>query len=550
MASLRFCLIWIRHFAGLRLKIFASCIKPSTPGGCTTLEEALQQEENMLLDVSYPDSRIEFFVFLYSRRNDIAELVSAHLGLAKPNRCRVGEVKEWIHGSFNVCIPVYVENEKSCTAKRFLIRFPLPYKVWESAYPRNADEKLRCEAATFIWIRKQHLDIPIPRLWGFGFAGGQTLCLETHFTTPENMSVTTRAFWYFKRFVSWLLESPLPCPYISHRRQQVLEHGYLVMDYIDEPGVQMLSETWDKFPHDQDRTVNFYRDLSRIMLSLSQHALPRIGSWTIDPNGILQLSSRPLTLRLHQLENAGIPTNIGRGLTYPSTDSYYLDILSCHDSRIRYQPNSIHDEEDGRAQVANLSIMRALLPHFTGRELRQGPFFYRLTDLHQSNIFVDDQWRIKYVVDLEWACSLPAETLSPPYWLTGHAADDILGDSLFEFSKAHDQFMEIFEEEEKRYPPLFNAHAYRTNIMRKGWEVGNFWFFQALDSPKGLFNIFRDHIQPRFAPSQSADPSGFSRIVSEYWTVDTKGVLEGKLKDKEDYENELRLRFQSGRGRT
>lgn len=360
------------------------------------------------------------------------------------------------------------------------------------------------------------------------------------------MPVTTRAIWYFKRHVSWLLGFPLPCPYISHRRQLVLEHGYLVMDYIDEPEVQMLSETWDEFPHHPDKTANFYRDLSRIMLSLSQRPLPRIGSWTIDSNGVLQLSNRPLTLRFHQLENAGIPTNIGRNLTYPSTDSYYLDILFCHDSRIRHQPNSIHDEEDGRAQIANLSIMRALLPHFTDRELRQGPFFYRLTDLHQSNIFVDNQWHIKYLVDLEWACSLPAETLRPPYWLTGRAADDILGERLDTFSKAHDKFMEIFEEEEKRYPALFNVCAYRTNIMRKGWKIGNFWFFQALDSPKGLFNIFRDHIQPKFAASQSADPSDFSRIVSEYWAVDTKDVMEGKLKDKEVYEKELRLRFQSG----
>lgn len=160
----------------------------------------------------------------------------------------------------------------------------------------------------------------------------------SQFTIPENMSVTTRAIWYVKRFVSWLLGFPLPCPYRSHRRQQVLEHGYLVMDYIDEPEVvRMLSETWDKLPHHPDKTVNLYRDLSRIMLSLSQRPLPRIGSWTIDSNGILQLSNRPLTLRLHQLENAGIPTNIGRGLTYPSTDLYYLEVGSASKS-IGLQP--------------------------------------------------------------------------------------------------------------------------------------------------------------------------------------------------------------------
>jgi hypothetical protein len=54
--------------------------------GSITLEEALQQEEDMLLETSYPDSRIEFFVFLYGHRNEIAELVSGHLGLDQPNR--------------------------------------------------------------------------------------------------------------------------------------------------------------------------------------------------------------------------------------------------------------------------------------------------------------------------------------------------------------------------------------------------------------------------------------------------------------------------------
>jgi hypothetical protein len=73
--------------------------------------------------------------------------------------------------------------------------------------------------------------------------------------------------------------------------------------------------------------------------------------------------------------------------------------------------------------------------------------------------------------------------------------------------------MEIFEEEEKSFTS--GVPLYRTNIMRKGWKIGNFWYFQALDSPKGLYNIFRDHIQPTFAPSHNVDLD-FPRIVSEY----------------------------------
>ena len=52
----------------------------------------------MLLVVCYPKSRIGFLVFLYGHRNDIAALVSGHLGIDRSNECRLGEVREWIHG--------------------------------------------------------------------------------------------------------------------------------------------------------------------------------------------------------------------------------------------------------------------------------------------------------------------------------------------------------------------------------------------------------------------------------------------------------------------
>lgn len=179
--------------------------------------------------------------------------------------------------------------------------------------------------------------------------------------------------WYLKRSISRLLGSTLPCPYIIHNRRNLLDHGYLLMDFVDDPGVEILSKTWGQYRHHEDKRDNLIKGLSRIILSLSKTPLPRIGSWTIVSKGTLLLSNRPLTLQLHQLENNGIVTKMPRTSTYPTADAYYLDILSCHDNRIRQQPNSIIDEEDGRAQMANLTIMRALLSHFIDRELRQVP---------------------------------------------------------------------------------------------------------------------------------------------------------------------------------
>lgn len=121
-----------------------------------------------------------------------------------------------------------------------------------------------------------------------------------------------------------------------------------------------------------------------------------------------------------------------------------------HDNRIHHQPNSIHDEDDGYQQLAALTMMRAILPQFISRDYRHGPFVFTLTDLHQSNIFVDDKWNITGLIDLEWACSLPIELQSPPYWLSGRSVDDIEhGEPLETFGLVVTEFLETFEREER-----------------------------------------------------------------------------------------------------
>jgi hypothetical protein len=41
------------------------------------------------------------------------------------------------------------------------------------------------------------------------------------------------------------------------------------------------------------------------------------------------------------------------------------------------------------------------LHYYVKRERRNGPFYLQLTDLHASNIFVDENWNIAYLIDLE-----------------------------------------------------------------------------------------------------------------------------------------------------
>lgn len=140
-------------------------------GEWTTLEDALDSDDNILHKIECSKLQLEFFNFLDSKRKEIEDIVSHDLGLDN-GACRVGEVREWISGGNNVCMPVEV---RDWIKERVIIRFPLPYKIGESQFPGNTDEKLRCEAATTIWIQEHCPDVPVPFLWAFGFSDGQTV---------------------------------------------------------------------------------------------------------------------------------------------------------------------------------------------------------------------------------------------------------------------------------------------------------------------------------------------------------------------------------------
>lgn len=122
----------------------------------------------MLLELSYPSKQAAFFAYLREQQPAVEALVSFHLGLSPTEPCRMSGTEEWMCGYYNVCIPVHVHGPN-----RVLVRIPLPYKLGEGENPGNVEEKLRCEAATFIWIQEQCPGVPIPHLWGFGFPSGQ-----------------------------------------------------------------------------------------------------------------------------------------------------------------------------------------------------------------------------------------------------------------------------------------------------------------------------------------------------------------------------------------
>jgi hypothetical protein len=129
-----------------------------------TYSAAEEEEVNILHQLGYYDQRAQFFDNLDAKRNWIKAAVAHHLSLTSPAACHVAETEDWLHGSFNVCVPVTVDN-----GKRVLVRFPPPYRVGEAFRPGNGDEKIRCEAGTYAWLQENCPMVPIPRLYGLPY---------------------------------------------------------------------------------------------------------------------------------------------------------------------------------------------------------------------------------------------------------------------------------------------------------------------------------------------------------------------------------------------
>ena|ERR1700694_5589595 len=138
--------------------------------GPITLEDALDDDDDMLPRLRYPQHKKEFFDYLMAHKADIENLVRCHLGVGG---CHVCVMEIWESGSFNVCVPILIPATGRRGHGMVFVRFPLPYKVGEANSPGNVEEKLRTEIAAYLWLQEQCPDVSIPTLHGFGLPDGQ-----------------------------------------------------------------------------------------------------------------------------------------------------------------------------------------------------------------------------------------------------------------------------------------------------------------------------------------------------------------------------------------
>lgn len=153
-----------------------------------TYEDVKDEEFNILHQLEFHGQQLQFFTHLWDKRDWMKTVVAHHLNLASPSACEVSGVKDWLYGSFNVCVPITINYQHKA---RVLLRFPLPYRVGEAFNPGNGDEKIRCEAATYAWLQENCSDIPIPQLYGFSLSSGEVVGRKYNIVSTKLLTLSS-----------------------------------------------------------------------------------------------------------------------------------------------------------------------------------------------------------------------------------------------------------------------------------------------------------------------------------------------------------------------
>ncbi|KAG5917188.1 hypothetical protein E4U42_007356 [Claviceps africana] len=503
-----------------------------------TFKQARSKDFNVIHRHNHIALALKLYTSLWSERDTIASIVRAQLGLEDEANCLVTFPQEWIRGKFNVCVPVEVHS-RQFTGK-LIMRCPLPFAVAETMYPGTIEEKLRGEIGAYVWMQQNCADIRIPRLYGFSIA-------SRHFVHEAQLPWYSRILRVMKRWLLSILpypslsHSPTPSRYAPKHISAQLPTQYMLLEYIGPDTGEMLSKTWAAQRNDQSRRKRLFSGLARIIVSLSRVPQPRIGSFEFHDDCTVTLTNRPAFAATALLENCGAKRSIPVRRTYSSTEPFISDMITLHDNYFYGNQSAVDDEHDCRNQMAVRALLRTISHHYIRNECRDGPFLPQLTDLHQSNIFVDKDWEVTCLLDLEWLCALPPEALSAPYWLTGQDISELVDNdesqNLTEYNSVRQEFMQALKEEESKTRLAWPL----TSIMEDMWQSSGTWFWCSLKSDNGAYYLLNSHLCPRFSSDLFGNIVG---VFSNFWREGADQTIAKKVADFAQYEQDLGRLFE------
>ncbi|OAA63280.1 hypothetical protein SPI_03443 [Niveomyces insectorum RCEF 264] len=505
-------------------------------------EKAIQSEEDFLHKCKKWLRLNWFNQDLHSHEAQLTRLAAFHLGVDSE---AVTIDPKWTAGGFNMVIPLTVrdrngnnvedkdasEASKTMLERRFVMRCPIPSSCAEEHHPGTILEKMRCEIASYIWMQRFCPEIRIPQLYGFGLPDG-------------------------KHMAARLFEWPIPSSYVSVPAPLPLgdfSSGYMLLEHFGPPMGRMLPEvvgTIDINPQDP-KAQNLYRSLACLMLAVGRVEQPKIGAFRFNYDGTISLDNRPFACSMMIMENEGAPRTIPPGTTYTSVDSYIAAMIALHDSAFLAAPNATKNKDDYEQQMSVRTFLRAVSDRFISPE-RHSPFSLWMSDDNTSNIYVDDNWNITGIVDLEWIISVPVDMQCTPFWLysmEGNSeATTRSGEAKQKYLAARSVFMSILRDEEIKQEQArvrakrdtgpsscsFLPGSTLSDAIDGSWTSGRFWFHLCLLLPNAMHNVVRRNILPDYADNENV----FNEMW-RFWAPNVSNVIAQKLRDRELYADRL-----------
>lgn len=343
---------------------------------------------------------------------------------------------------------------------QWMVRFAVPGRIMDG------DEKITHEAATMRFV-KEKTNIPVPSVIAWG---------------------------------------------LSHENPLGLG-AFIIMDFIEGEPLDVIlrqgsgQEEAHSFRLDisDEELETIYRQVANFLLDLSAYDFPQIGSLSGNANLNSGIDSRPLTLKMNEIESHGgvrvggvlslhsiitrQPTDTGDTIgpfsgTFSSASSYFQYVAKQDMQHLWDQPNSIDDMEDARRKYLHSKMFAALVPRLVDSKYDHGPFKLICDDFRFGNMLVNNAQDLKIVavLDWEWAYTAPFQMLySPPRWLLLKRPFDWEDEDVSKYNYLLNVFTNVLDEEQQKRAESRSMPSMAT-LMRESMKDGRFWFHELVYS--------------------------------------------------------------------
>ncbi|KAM3551241.1 hypothetical protein ARSEF4850_007974 [Beauveria asiatica] len=233
---------------------------------------------------------------------------------------------------------------------------------------------------------------------------------------------------------------------------------------------------------------------------------------------------------------------MSRNTTFTTVRDFINSLILAFETRFLEQPNAINSHEDALYQMTGFAGARLALPQLLREDLNHGPFVFALSDIHPDNIFVDENWNVTAIIDLEFACSWPIEFLQTPYWLGCEFIEHVLHT---EFSARNTEFIEHIKRAEELQKCRNMGTESLSSIMQRSWNEGGFWVPLALSHPISFTEIFYERILKEYFGfiAEDFEPSQSFLFCSRLFRRNIPTLLARKQDDRQKYLDALAESF-------